>query len=331
MRADKSTTAQQTDEGRWSAHPWPAATTMLQVRTLCLFAFAALAGWLVGHAATAATLPELVVEAPPELRAEAQAVLEVDRRRLEAATRLTGLRTAQPPIRVVLAAEGTPPATTVPSWISGYAYGSLGRVVLLPERTPSYPDGSLEELLLHELTHVLVARAAGDRPVPRWFNEGLAMMAGSPWSLEDRTRLTFAMVRRTERPLAEVDELFAGEPGEVRRAYALSGALVRDIVLQHGRPAPRRILAAIARGESFTDAFRGATGVTLAGAARSFWQRHSFWYRWVPLLGSSFTLWLVIILLAGTAWWRKRRRVAALRRDWEEEEAERLRPPPQIH
>jgi hypothetical protein len=220
----------------------------------------------------------------------------------------------------------------VPEWVSGYAYGSLGRVVLLPERTPSYPDGSLDELLLHELTHILVARAAAGRPVPRWFNEGLAMMAAGSWSLEDRTRLTFAMVRRTELPLVEVDRLFGGEPGEVRRAYVLSGALVRDIVLRYGRPAPRRILAAIARGESFREAFHGATGATLAGATRSFWQRHSFWYRWVPLLGSSFTLWLLIIVLAFIAWGRKRRKVAALQQVWDEEEAERLEePPPWIH
>ena len=221
----------------------------------------------------------------------------------------------------------------MPSWVSGYAYGALGRVVLLPQRTPSYPDGSLEELLLHELTHVLVARAAPGRPVPRWFNEGLAMMAGGSWSLEDRTRLTLAMVRGTQRPLVELDRLFAGDSGEVRRAYAISGALVRDIVLQHGRPAPRRILAGVARGRSFPDAFREATGITLAGHTASFWRRHSFWYRWVPLLGSSFTLWLLIVALAFVAWWRKRRRVAALKRVWDEEEgAERLDgSPPLIH
>jgi hypothetical protein len=291
---------------------------------------AALIGLLAGQAA-AATLPELIVEAPPELRAEALAVRHLDRRQYEAAARLTGLRGPQPPIRVALAPEGSPPATAVPDWISGYAYGSLGRVVLLPERTRSYPDGSLDELLLHELTHVLVTRAAGGQQVPRWFNEGLAMMAGGPWNLEDRTRLTVAMVRGTRRPLAEVDGLFAGSPGEVRLAYALSGALVRDIVLQHGRPAPRRILAAVSRGETFPEAFRGATGTSLRGAVRSFWQRHSFWYRWVPILGSSLTLWMLIVLLAFVAWWRKRRRVAALRRAWDEEEDLEGGPPRLVH
>ena len=287
---------------------------------------------LAAQASTAARIPDLIVEAPRELRGEASDVRQVDRRRLEAAARLTGVRGAQTPIRVTLAAEGSPPAAAAPPWVSGYAYGSLGRVVLLPERTPSYPDGSLEELLLHELTHVLVARAAAGRPVPRWFNEGLAMMAGGSWSLEDRTRLTFAMVRRSERPLAELDRLFAGESGQVRRAYALSGALVRDIVLRHGRPAPRRILAGVARGRRFPEAFREATGTTLAGHTASFWRRYSFWYRWVPLLGSSFTLWLLIVVLAFVAWWRKRRRVAALKRAWDEEEAEMLDgSPPLIH
>lgn len=293
---------------------------------------AALIVLLAGEATAATTLPELIVEAPPELRAEALAVRRVDRRQYEAAARLTGLRGSQPPIRVALAPEGSPPATAVPQWVSGYAYGSLGRVVLLPERTPSYPDSSLEELLLHELTHVLVARATGGRAVPRWFNEGLAMMAGGPWSLEDRTRLTFAMVRGSERPLSEIDELFGGEPGEVRLAYAVSGALVRDIVLQHGRPAPRRILAAVGRGSSFPEAFHEATGVTLHGAVGAFWQRHSFWYRWVPILGSSLTLWVLIVLLAFVAWWRKRRKVAALKRAWDEEEAAReIGTPPLIH
>jgi hypothetical protein len=268
-------------------------------------------------------LPELIVESPPELRAAALRVTEIDPRRLEAAALLTGMRGPQPPVRVVLAPEGSPPATGVAPWISGYAYGARGRVVLLPERTPSYPDGSLEELLVHELTHVLVARAARERPVPRWFNEGLAMMAGGPWRLEDRARLSLAMVRSSELSLAELERLFAGGPGEVRRAYAVAGAVVRDLVLEHGRPAPRRILAAVARGRPFPEAFHEVTGVSLAGATRSFWRRHSFWYRWLPILGSSASLWLVIVLLAGIAWYRKKRRAAALAAAWAAEEEER--------
>ena len=55
--------------------------------------------------------------------------------------------------------------------MSGYALSRESVVVLLPERILSYPHGSLEEVLRHELAHVLIARAAGQRPVPRWLNE----------------------------------------------------------------------------------------------------------------------------------------------------------------
>jgi hypothetical protein len=36
---------------------------------------------------------------------------------------------------------------------------------------------------------VLITRAAGGRPVPRWFHEGLAMAAERTWGFEDQARL----------------------------------------------------------------------------------------------------------------------------------------------
>ena len=67
----------------------------------------------------------------------------------------------------------------------GRPLGDQGLIVLLPERVPSYPDSSLDDVLLHETAHVLVARAAGGRPLPRWFQEGMAMIAGRSWGRDD--------------------------------------------------------------------------------------------------------------------------------------------------
>ena len=96
---------------------------------------------------------------------------------------LTGLDAPGPDIRVVLAPESSPFAHEVPPWVSGYTDGVTSDagsvVVILAERTPSYPDGGLEEVLAHEVAHVLVHRASGGRRVPRWVDEGVAMMAAS--------------------------------------------------------------------------------------------------------------------------------------------------------
>jgi hypothetical protein len=171
---------------------------------------------------------------------------------------------------------------------------------------------------------VLIARASGGRPLPRWFHEGLAMIAGLSWGLEERSRLTLALLADRTVSLDELDRRFAGDQGTVQRAYTVAGAFVRDLVQRHGTAAPGRILTGVADGLSFEEAFRRATGMPLAAAAGDFWARQTFWYRWVPLLTSSVTLWILVTLLALWAMRKRRARDTAQRRLWEEED----RPPP---
>lgn len=267
--------------------------------------------------------PELIIQAPPSLERAAAMVRSIEPGRLLDAMRLVGLEDPGPPIQVFLGPEGSDLAM-VPPWVSGYAFGAEGVIVLLPARTPSYPDSSLEELLRHEVAHVLVARAAGGRPLPRWFHEGLAMIAGLSWGLDDRSQLTLALIGDGEVPLERLERAFSGGQGGVRGAYAIAGAFANDLLRRHGDDVAARILAEVAKGLSFEDAFHRATGVTLAEAERAFWRRQTFWYRWVPILTSSVTLWLLITLLAIWAMARRRARDAALRRLWDEEEERRL-------
>jgi hypothetical protein len=273
--------------------------------------------------------PELIVQAPPSLERAAAKVRAVEPGRLLDAMRLVGLKDPGPPIQVLLGPEGSDLAM-VPPWVSGYAFGEEGVIVLLPARAPSYPDSSLEELLRHEVAHVLVARAAGGRPLPRWFHEGLAMIAGLSWGLDDRSQLTLTLVGDHEVSLERLEQEFRGGRGDARGAYAIAGAFANDLLRRHGDDAAARILAEVARGLSFEDAFQSATGTSLAEAERAFWQRQTLWYRWVPLLTSSVTLWLLITLLAIWAMGKRRARDAALRRMWAEEEERRLAPAEEI-
>jgi hypothetical protein len=273
--------------------------------------------------AGALTPPQLVVVAPPSLERYAARVRAIDPQRLTDAMRLVGLTDPGPPIQVFLGAEGSDLAAGVPPWVSGYAYGAEGVIVLLPARTPSYPDSSLEELVRHEVAHVLAERAVGGRPLPRWFHEGVAMIAGSSWGLDDRSRLTATMIGGIgggEVSLDELERQFSGGRGSTVNAYAIAGAFVNRLLDQEGDGVVARILAGVGRGLPFEDAFREATGSALADAERSFWRRETLWYRWVPILTSSVTLWMLITLLAMWAMGKRRARDAALRRMWEEED-----------
>jgi hypothetical protein len=276
---------------------------------------------LVGNTSAAEVdVPRLEVEAPPELTALAERIDSQDPRRLEATMDLLGLARPGPPINIILAAEASPVAQGTPTWVSGFAYGNLGVIVLFPERTPAYPDTSFDELLFHELSHVLVARAAAGHSIPRWFNEGLAMYIGRSWNLEDRSRMTWALLVDRKVSLATLDQRFEGDRGEMRRAYAVSGAFVRDLFHRFGPKIGAQILSDLALGFPFEEAFYRRTGVDFARAEERFWHSHSIWYRWVPVLTSSATLWMAITILSLFAVKRRRHRTVEIKRQWEEEE-----------
>jgi hypothetical protein len=268
-----------------------------------------------------AALPELAVEAPPELRRYLARLDQIDRRRLAGAMELAGLVDPGPPIRVLLEPEGSPLARRAPRWVSGYALGEIGTVVLFPSRVGAYPYDSLEELLQHEVAHVMVARAAGGGEVPRWLHEGIAMTAGGAWGLEDSGRFGLSVARQGEVPLASLPQLFSRGGAATARAYAVSGGFVRFLLRRHGQQVTGEILAGVAAGLPFEEAFRRAAGESLAAAEEAFWRRQTFWHRWLPLLTSSTVLWIAVTLLALWAIRRRRRRDAEVAARWESEDA----------
>ncbi len=295
-----------------------------------ILSFLAFGAWLIGVAAGGGGMPRVVVEAPPALAPVAREIEALAPAALAAAARLTGVLASEAaaasgsgpaPINVLLVEEGAAGARAVPPWISGYAIGT-DQIVLLPARVHRYPDFGLAALLRHELTHVYVARAAGAGDVPRWFNEGLALAVGRESDLGDRARVALAVMNDSSLPLARLDVAFAGGEAEVQSAYALAGDFVRELLQRHGQETAALVLSGVARGERFRDAFRTATGESLADFEASYWKRRTLLDRWVPILSSSVLLWGGIALLALAAIRRRRARDAARLARWGVEEGE---------
>src|SRR5688500_12033899 len=173
---------------------------------------------------------------------------------------LVGLDEAGDPIRVVLAPEGSPLARQAPPPIAGFAAMDENLIVLFPARSPAYPHDTLEDVLHHEVAHVLISRAAHGALLPLWFHEGLAVVAERTWRLEDDARLLRELVLASRTPLDRLDELFAGHGASRARAYTLSAAFVHDVNRRHGTDAAANILRRVGRGDTFERAFGQATG-----------------------------------------------------------------------
>jgi hypothetical protein len=263
---------------------------------------------------------QFIIEAPESLEPLAAHLKEINPQSLQRMMDFMGLEHPGPPIRVILASNGSLLEQEAPEWMSGYALSHASTIVLLTDRGLTYPNNSLNEVFLHEIGHILAHRAAGEQPLPRWFDEGLAMMAARTWDLEDRARLVWAMVSGTEVTLDELNTLFIKDDTSVRRAYVLAHAFTLDILKHTQRDVPKRILAKVKQGLSFHEAFAQTTFMTLAQAEEAFWNRQTLWSRWIPVATSSGMVWLTITFLAFWVWKKQRRRTAAIKQQWREDD-----------
>jgi hypothetical protein len=282
---------------------------------LCLF----LLSGFVQAAPVSLVVPRLDIEAPPELAAARARLESFDPSRLAGVMRLLRIDRPGAAIRVVLASDTSDWARRVPASVAGFAVGEDNIVVLFPSRSPTYPQDSLEDVLHHEVAHVLITRAAGGRPVPRWFHEGLAMAAERTWGLEDQARLFRELVFVVPATLDEVNALFDQDDSARSRAYTLAGSFVRDLMHEHGSSAPGEILARMTAGVWFDDAFAQVIGHRVPDEEAAFWNRHRFWSRLGPFLTTTTALWMGVTMLALVAFVRRWQKNAALRRRWEEQ------------
>ena len=272
--------------------------------SLLLSATAAAADWTVS------------VVAPDSLEQSARRIRNVDARPIAEALQQAGLE-LPPRVRVMLVARDDPGASNIPIWFAGFASG-VSDIVIFPDRVGSYPYDSLESVMRHELVHLALNARAGERPLPRWFHEGVAVSVESGRRLGDRFSLTVAAF--TGPPLDDLTRLFASNARpDTAEAYLLATALVDDLRRVHGAELPGRVAARVAAGVPFDRAFELETGETPAVAADRAWRTYRLWTRWLPVATSPSTLWGLIVLLAFVAFFVTQSKRARRRRQWDDD------------
>jgi hypothetical protein len=257
------------------------------------------------------------IVAPVSLEPAARRIRNLDAQPIADALERAGLALPQR-VRVTLIPEDDPRASDIPVWFVGLASG-VGDIVIFPHRVSSYPYGSLESVMRHELVHLALNARAGGRPLPRWFHEGAAVSIESGWGVGDRLRLIVAGF--SEPPLDDVTRLFTSEARpDTTQAYLLATALVDELRRAHGAAFPGRIAARVAADVPFARAFEMETGETPAQAAARAWRSYRQWKSWMPLATSASVLWGVILALAFVAFFIRLSKRAQRKRQWDDEE-----------
>lgn len=121
-------------------------------------------------------------------------------------------------------------------------------------------NGAFARTLRHELAHVGLAGAAR-RGLPRWLNEGVAMVVAAESHPET---MTFTTLRQLDDTLAR-----SRSHGNIRSAYGTSARLARLLIDRHGREKMLALLRTVGARGNFERAFRATTGATLKEWERS--------------------------------------------------------------
>jgi Peptidase MA superfamily len=266
------------------------------------------------------------IEASAVLERQAQALAARAKEIVPRLERQLGVRVAGPFRMVLLGADAAsdpltaPLEASAPAWAAGWMQPAARAGAVRVARASRYPYGTIEAVFAHEVTHLLIYDAVGDR-VPRWFNEGVATRAGRQWSLEDMMLYSSSLLTTSLPPLTDVDAGFLGSEPSARLAYAASSSFVGWAERHYGEGFVAGALLAT-RTMPFESAWRRNAGVALE-VSESQWRNETLLrYRWIPgVLAASGLLWALLGFLTLVGGVRKRILARAQRRAWAEEEA----------
>lgn len=238
---------------------------------------------------------------PPELESWAQ-FLAAEHPRAVAMLENEWLLDLPPQITVTLCpgAECLSEAlnTTIPRHYLGLAVPSRHTVLLNTLTTLEGGPDRLRGTYLHELVHLAVSYhpERGWMRVPRWFDEGTAMVISKTWDLNEAWNIENLRILQT--PLSDLDAQFGKDPIAMQDAYTQSHSLVRHFTDQHGAVGLRRLLVEMRGGAPFHQAFFAASGQTLAEFWASWDRTQNSLGAWVLALSNTVMLWMSIGVLA---------------------------------
>lgn len=203
--------------------------------------------------------------------------------------------------------------------VGGIARGEEGLIILkAPSLLP--PHGDFNATVRHELLHVLIARNTEPAHVPRWFNEGIAMMLSREIRWEGAFHVGRMYLHRDIIPYWRLDSAFAprGQEGEFGNAYAQAYSMISWLRDRMGEDAFWELVGAL-RHASFEEALPRYAGLT-EGQLFQQWQGSLWKIALLFTLVTGLSVFQIMALLVLVAWWRKHRHGRRIIRQWQEEE-----------
>jgi hypothetical protein len=208
-----------------------------------------------------------------------------------------------------------------PDYAAGVAYPEVGLVLLTIKPVHANAQHELGEVFRHELAHVALEDAVGGRPVPRWFNEGFAVMASGETSFVRVQTLFTATVSDNLLTLGQLERTFPADENQAGIAYAEAADVVRFLVRREDQHRFRGLVSRLRDGETMDSALLNSYGEETSTLESEWREDVAKRFTFYPVLFSGTTIWAATLGLFALGWRKKRRKAAATLARWEREEA----------
>jgi hypothetical protein len=182
-------------------------------------------------------------------------------------------------------------------WAAGQARPELG-VILAGIPDNSAAPGEMERLIPHELAHLLVFEATGQRlgKVPPWLDEGLATLSELRPDPNREALVEQALAQDRLFPLEALCAPFPSDENAARLAYAQSASLVEYLREEKGSQVIRDLLAAYANNASCAAGVNQVLDTSLEGLDAA-WRAHQTPQGTLDVSPSNSALWIGLWLL----------------------------------
>jgi hypothetical protein len=202
--------------------------------------------------------------------------------------------------------------------VQGFARSGQRLIAL---KSPALLDAAADYpgIVRHELLHVLIDRNIPAAHIPRWFNEGLAMMLSRENRIQNAWSTARLALEGGLRPLDELDASFA-EPGDEWQfgaAYEQSLSLTRYLRERMGNEAFWLLVRDLHETPLHEALERRGLPVD---AIESAWRREVRREAAFAAIVSGFAAFQIAAVLCVIAIWRRVKRKRRLMMEWEEEE-----------
>jgi len=205
----------------------------------------------------------------------------------------------------------------LPNWTGAFAVPSQHLMVIKSPRWNSADD--FNQVLIHELVHLVVHGIIGAHKLPRWIDEGMAIF----YSGEDRWKtdlaVSKALTTNSILSLSEIDDVLEYHRAKADLAYQQSFSAVNYLLATYDIEALRGIIFSLKQGADIHQAFWNATGSDFADFEQEWRAYIEKSHRWLWIYEINEYIWGGILFLAIAAFVSRYIRNKRIQRDWRDE------------